>query len=67
MRYETLRVAPGQDATVEALFPRGLPTAALLARGQATLHEKILDDDTLARVIPPLLAANPAASTTTIP
>lgn len=55
MRYDTLRVAPGEDAVTDALFPHGLPTTAFIAHGEATLHDKLVDDETLARLIPPLL------------
>jgi thiol-disulfide isomerase/thioredoxin len=60
MRYDVLTVADGEDAVTDALFPRGLPAAAFVARGKATLHDRLLDDETLARMVPPLL--EPAAS-----
>jgi thiol-disulfide isomerase/thioredoxin len=62
MRYDVVTVADGQDATTAALFPRGLPTSAFVAHGRATLHEHLLDDDTLARMVPPLLAPAPSDS-----
>jgi thiol-disulfide isomerase/thioredoxin len=55
MRYDVLSIAPGQDAETDALFPHGLPTAAFVSRGTATLHEKLLDEATLDRVVPTLV------------
>jgi thiol-disulfide isomerase/thioredoxin len=55
MQYDVATVADGQETTTDALFPRGLPAAALVANGKATLHERLLDDDALARLVPPLL------------
>jgi thiol-disulfide isomerase/thioredoxin len=60
MRYDVLSIAEGQQEATDALFPRGLPAAAFVAHGTATLHERILDDDTLGRMVPPLL--EPAAA-----
>lgn len=55
MRYDVVTVAEGEEAVTDALFPHGLPAAAFVARGTATMHEKLLDDETLARMVPPLL------------
>lgn len=60
MRYDVLPIAPDQDALRDVLFPRGLPSAAFVARGEATLHDRILDDATLDRLVPPLLAPAPS-------
>ncbi len=60
IHYDLLPIAAGQDKATEALFPRGLPTAAFVAGGKATLHEHILDDATLAERVPPLLAQAPS-------
>jgi thiol-disulfide isomerase/thioredoxin len=55
MRYDVVRVAPGEDSRTERLFPRGLPTSALVAHGRATMHERVLDDGELERLVPPLV------------
>jgi len=55
MHYDVVTVAEGEDAVTDELFPHGLPAAAFVARGTATMHEKLLDDETLARMVPPLL------------
>jgi len=55
MRYDVHAIEGGQQTLTETLFPHGLPTSALVARGVATLHERILDDPTLERLVPPLL------------
>ena len=55
MRYDVHAIEGGQQTLTESLFPHGLPTSALVARGVATLHERILDDPTLERLVPPLL------------
>lgn len=61
MRYDVVTVAEGEEAATDALFPRGLPAAAFVARGSATMHDHLLDDETLARMVPPLLEpAKPA-------
>jgi thiol-disulfide isomerase/thioredoxin len=61
MRYDVVTIAGGQDALTDRLFPRGLPTAAFVVRGTATLHEQLLDAATLERLVPPLLEpAKPA-------
>jgi thiol-disulfide isomerase/thioredoxin len=59
MRYDVVTIADGEDATTQALFPRGLPTTAFVAHGTATLHHRLVDDDTLARMVPPLLEPSP--------
>jgi thiol-disulfide isomerase/thioredoxin len=56
IRYEVVRVAPGEGARKAALFPRGLPVTAFVARGAATLHERMLEDETLDARIPALLS-----------
>ena len=55
MRYDAYALAPGQEKTVEALFPNGLPTSVLVRKGATTLHEKRLDDAAIDRLVPPLL------------
>jgi hypothetical protein len=61
MRYDVVTVADGEEAVTDVLFPRGLPAAAFVRRGTATLHDHLLDDETLARMVPPLLEpAKPA-------
>lgn len=59
MRYDVFTLAEGQETRTDALFPRGLPTTAFVAHGRATLHEHLVDDETLGRMVPPLLAASP--------
>jgi thiol-disulfide isomerase/thioredoxin len=54
MRYDVVRIAPGEDARTDRLFPRGLPTSALVAHGRATMHERVLDDADLERLVPSL-------------
>ena len=62
MRYDVHAVEGGQQALTETLFPHGLPASAFVARGVATVHERILDDATLERLVPPLLeGATPAS------
>ena len=55
MRYDVLTVAPGEPDTTDTLFPRSLPASAFVARGAALLHEGLLDDVTLERLVPALL------------
>ena len=55
MEYDTVRLAAGEESRAEALFPRGLPTSALVARGALTWHERLLTDEALERLVPPLL------------
>jgi thiol-disulfide isomerase/thioredoxin len=63
MRYDVVTIADGEEKATDALFPRGLPAAAFVARGTATLHDQLLDDETLARMVPPLLEpARPSGS-----
>jgi thiol-disulfide isomerase/thioredoxin len=57
MRYDVLTIAGEQDALTDRLFPHGLPAAALVTHGTATLHEPLLDDAALDRLVPPLLGA----------
>ena len=56
MRYDVHTIEGGQQTATEALFPHGLPASAFVARGVATMHERILDDATVERLVPPLLA-----------
>lgn len=55
MRYDVVRVAPDQDALVEQLLPRGLPTSALVVRETVTWYEHLLTDEALDRLVPKLL------------
>jgi thiol-disulfide isomerase/thioredoxin len=55
MRYDVYRLASQNDDLVGRLFPRGLPVAAFVRDGRTTLHEQLLDDAELARLVPPLL------------
>jgi thiol-disulfide isomerase/thioredoxin len=57
MRYDTYPLVAGQEKTTEAIFPNGLPTSALVRKGETTLHEKRLDDAAIDRLVPPLLNA----------
>jgi hypothetical protein len=57
MEYDTVRLAAGEESRAEALFPHGLPTSALVARGAVTWHERLLTDEALERLVPPLLGA----------
>jgi thiol-disulfide isomerase/thioredoxin len=59
IRYDVLRVAPGQDDLLERLFPHGLPVTAFVARGEATLHEHVVDTAELDRRVPALLDPTP--------
>ena len=59
IRYDVVPIAGGQDALADTLFPRGLPAAAFVARSAATLHERLLDDATLEKLVPPLLEGAP--------
>jgi len=59
IKYDVLRIADDQDALVDRLFPRGLPTTAFVVRGTVTLHEQLLDAAALERLVPPLLAPSP--------
>jgi thiol-disulfide isomerase/thioredoxin len=54
MRYDVLPIAADQDALTDRLFPRGLPAAAFVAHGAATLHQELLDAAALGRLVPPL-------------
>ena len=56
MRYDVYRLASQNDDLVRRLFSRGLPVAAFVRDGRTTLHEQLLDDAELARLVPPLLA-----------
>ena len=56
MRYDVFRLASENDDLIAHLFPRGLPVAAFVRDGSTTLHEQLLDDKELARLVPPLLA-----------
>ena len=56
MRYDVFRLASSNDDLIGRLFPRGLPVAAFVRDGRTTLHEQLLDDAELARLVPPLLA-----------
>jgi cytochrome c biogenesis protein CcmG, thiol:disulfide interchange protein DsbE len=55
IRYDVFRLASENDALIERLFPRGLPVAAFVRDGRTTLHEQLLDDAELARLVPALL------------
>jgi len=55
MRYEALHLAPGEEAAVERLLPRGLPTTAFVAHGGLLLYQHFVDDEALDRLVPPLL------------
>jgi len=55
IRYDVIRIAPGQDDLTATLFPRGLPLAALVAHDRLIVHDGLLDDATLERMVPPLL------------
>jgi cytochrome c biogenesis protein CcmG/thiol:disulfide interchange protein DsbE len=55
IRYDVFRLASENDALIERLFPRGLPVAAFVRDGRTTLHEQLLDDAELARLVPSLL------------
>jgi thiol-disulfide isomerase/thioredoxin len=59
IRYDVLRVAPGQDDLLERLFPHGLPATAFVARGEATLHEHVVDTAELDRRVSALLEPVP--------
>ena len=59
IRYDVLRVAAGQDDLLERLFPHGLPATAFVARGEATLHEHVVDTAELDRRVPALLEPVP--------
>jgi hypothetical protein len=59
IRYDVLRVAAGQDDLLERLFPHGLPATAFVARGEATLHEHVVDTAELDRRVPVLLEPVP--------
>jgi thiol-disulfide isomerase/thioredoxin len=61
IRYDVLPIAADQDALADQLFPRGLPAAAFVARGSAALHDRLLDDATLEKIVPPLLEHAPSA------
>lgn len=67
MRYDVLRVAPGQDALLDALFPRGLPASAYVAHGEVTWQERVLTDAELERVVPGLLEPPSAPRTSSAP
>ena len=60
MRYDVLRIAPGQDDLLDRLFPRGLPMTAFVAHGEATMHDHVIDDAELDRRAPVLLGDAPA-------
>jgi thiol-disulfide isomerase/thioredoxin len=59
IRYDVVRVAPGQDDLLGRLFPSGLPATAFVARGEATLQEHIVDTAELDRRVPALLDPTP--------
>jgi len=60
IRYDVVRLAPGQDDLLDRLFPRGLPVTAFVARGELALHEHVIDDAELDRRAPELLTEAPA-------
>jgi len=55
IRYDVVWLAPGKDDLLERLFPRGLPVTAFVDHGKVTLHDRVLDDEELARRVPALL------------
>jgi thiol-disulfide isomerase/thioredoxin len=55
IRYDVVSVAADQDALTAQLFPRGLPMAAFVVRGRATLDDQLLDGAALERLVPSLL------------
>ena len=61
MHYETVWLAPDQDDLVERLLPNGIPSNAFVGHGSVKLVEHLLDDDMLAREVPPLLESAPPA------
>jgi thiol-disulfide isomerase/thioredoxin len=60
VRYDVHSIPDDEVTRTEALFPKGLPAAAFVRAGTATLHEHLLDEATLDRLVPPLLEAAPA-------
>jgi thiol-disulfide isomerase/thioredoxin len=59
IRYDVQTITGDDVERTETVFPRGLPATAFVRDGTATLHERLLDDATLDRLVPPLL--EPAA------
>lgn len=57
MRYDIHAIEGGQQSVIEKLFPKGLPASAFIARGEVTLHERLLDDASLERLVLPLLGS----------
>jgi len=62
IRYDVIRIAPGQDDLTATLFPRGLPLAALVAHDRLIVHDGLLDDAALEKMVPPLLDAGPTSA-----
>ncbi len=62
MRYDAMPVAAGQESFTDALFPRGLPSSAVVAHGAAILHEHFLDDTAVEQLVGPLLGASAPAT-----
>jgi thiol-disulfide isomerase/thioredoxin len=61
MRYEVMTIAANQETLTAALFPRGLPASAVVARGAAIIHENVLDDAAVDNLVAPLLERRPPA------
>jgi thiol-disulfide isomerase/thioredoxin len=55
MRYDTVRLAPGQDAALERVLGRGLPATVFVQGGRVVLHDELVDDAALERLVPSLL------------